>query len=590
MSRKSSLVASLLLATLFSASASEIPLDSAGNVIDPTLVENQNIAKAQAVGAITSFMKDGTKTCDDDGQNCRSLFGNDDNMDYTSMQGAAKSLTGVDSFSFESEGDSNAVASQVGDLAVACGPDMTAVEKTVSGVAVRVVNCLVNSNGDTRAQVQICTAPSRGNVIKNPENAVECGKDPAGANYRAPEGYTCSKPACETEPLDSLNGWSTPVDITWSASKASTGSDEEKSKNGLGLVFYPPLNGKVVSISQDSDNMTAMKIVSSYMDNTTKATAMGMRIAYRYKATVTKEMLTAGSAAISNPNEVSADWATVEKLQADPMIPQLQQQYGANGSECLQQIVSGVAGDGKVFVCDQTYTNEAGIKPIALSAQVAAEGQECSTVPQCLKEVINTNTWTEVCMADVPLAMRKCSTTQDYTMEKVSYTRTRTTEICHEDRLSAEYSCQTTSEVGGFSANQCPAGAVLVDTFGPNTCWDCTDSYQYFKVTCAGGDRIHLYWWTATPSGALHSPVVDMTVEASPFATGEVTLPPFCANKTGNTFYSTQCDSDQCKYTVWVTGFCPGGEMEFSATAIAPISKEPIYVTTNACTAYENAQ
>ncbi|WP_087865143.1 hypothetical protein [Comamonas thiooxydans] len=434
-----------LTVTLTSAIASELPLDAAGNVSDPTLVENQNIAKAQAVGAITSFMKDGTKTCDDDGQNCRSLFGNDDNMDYTSMQGAAKSLTGVDSFSFESDGNSNAVSSQVGDLAVACGPGMAAVEKTVSGVAVRVLNCLVNTSGDTRAQVQICTAPSRGNVIKNPENAVECGRDPAGANYRAPEGYTCAKPACETEPLNTLNGWSSPVELTWSASMASTGSDEEKSKNGLGMVHYPPLNGQVVSFSQDSDNMTAMKIVSSYMDNTTKATAMGMRIAYRYKATVTKEMLTAGAAAISNPNEVSADWATVEKLQADPMIPQLQQQYGANGSECLQQIVSGVAGDGKVFVCDQTYTNEAGIKPIALSAQVAAEGQECSTVPQCLKEVINTNTWTEVCMADVPLAMRKCSTTQDYTMEKVSYTRTRSSEFCHESRLVAEYSCETTA-------------------------------------------------------------------------------------------------------------------------------------------------
>ncbi len=434
-------ICSLVIAAS-SAFAQEGPPTVNGVIKDPNLVQNQNIAKAQAVGAITTFMSKGAQECDAEGKNCRSLFGADDNMDYSSMQMSAKTLTGVDSFSFAGGDDSsNSVSSQLGTLAVACGDKSV---KLVAGVAVKLLSCSVAANGNAQARVQVCTAPGRGNPINNPDNAVPCSSNPSDPSFTAPVGKVCMKPACDTEPENSLNGWSSPATINWTATLPESAPESQKSNNGLALVFYPALTGGVTpDFKADSDNMTALKIVQSFKDNETGNSAIGLRVAYRYKVQLTKDMLTEGSAAVPNPKDHSSAWETIEKLQGNALIPKYQAEYAANGSECLQQIQNGIASDGIVSVCDPGYTNESGIRPIALTAQVAVEGQDCSSVPQCLKEVVNTNTWQETCSADVPLAMRTCTTKQDYTMEKVSYTRTRSTEICHEERVTAEYACST---------------------------------------------------------------------------------------------------------------------------------------------------
>lgn len=442
-----SAAAMCLLAASQQAHAVEGPPTSNGGVIgDPNLVRNSDIAKAQAVGAITSFMSKGAQECDADGTNCRSLFGADDTPDYTALKFRGQATTGTEAYSFQTENqDTGSIATQMGTLAVACGDTKI---KQVAGLAVKLLSCAVQPSGNAMITVQVCTAPERGNPVTPPDNAVACSNNPKDPNFTAPEGKVCIRPSCDTEPLNSLNGWSSPKNISWNASMGDSASEEERSQNGLGLIFYPnPAAGTQLSFATDSDNMTAVKVIQSFINKDTGATAVGLRVAYRHKTALTKEMLTE-SGSVPNPGQHTSQWDTLTKLQSNAMIPQLQAKYAANGSECIQQIQEGVASDGVIYVCEQGYNNEAGIRPLAISAQVAAAGQECGSMPQCLQEVVNTNTWTETCQADVPLAMRDCTTTQDFTKDKISYTRTKTTEICHEKRLTAEYSCNTWAEPG----------------------------------------------------------------------------------------------------------------------------------------------
>lgn len=426
------------------------PTNASGVITNDALVKNQDVAKVQGANAITLFMNKGSKTCDDQGENCRSVFGADDNMDYTTVQLNSQSISGVDSFAFQgNNGDSNNIAAQTGNLAVACG-DTT--EHVIAGIAFKATSCLVNTNGDAKLTYQVCTAPSRNNPIKQPDNAVDCSTDPTSASYRPPAGKVCKRPACNTEPLDSLNGWSSPKTISWTATLPSGSSDAVKTNNGLGLTFYPALSGSVTpSFTADSDNMTAVKIVQSYINSETKKTALGMRVAFRHKTTVTAEQLTKGATSVPNPTQHTAEWDTIEKLQNNAVIPKLQQKYAQNGTECLTQIQQGVATDGKISVCDQTYTNESGIKPIAKTARVAASPGNCGTTAQCLELVVNNNSWTETCMSDVPLAMRKCETVTDYISRDIVSKHTRSTEICTEKRLTATYSCVTKSDIGSCS-------------------------------------------------------------------------------------------------------------------------------------------
>lgn len=430
--------------------AAEGPPTSNGVISSPTLVANQQIAKAQAVNAITLFMSKGTQECDKDGKNCKSLFGADDSMDYNSVQLNTSSLTGIQSYSFASGNtadermDSNTIATQMGTAVLACGNTSP---QTVAGVAVKLTSCAVTAAGDAQITFQVCSAPSRGNPVTPPEKVMKCSDDPASSTFYPKPGYSCAKPACDTEPRDSLNGWSSPSTISYQQSVALNGSDDEKSKNGLGLVFYPALTGGTPSFDSDSDSMTAVKIVQTAINTATRSTAVGLRIAFRHKTKVTKDMMVEGTASVPDPKKNTAAWETIEKLQGNALIPQYQATYAANGSECMQKIQNGLSTDGVVSVCDQQYTNESGVKPIALTAQVGAEGQNCGTTAQCLTEVVNTNTWTQTCSADVPLSIRKCTTKQDYDMAKLSYVRTRTAEVCTEERLNAVYSCQTYGEL-----------------------------------------------------------------------------------------------------------------------------------------------
>lgn len=565
------LTAAALIAT---AHAQEGPPTVNGVIKDPNLVQNQNIAKAQAVGAITTFMSKGAQECDADGKNCRSLFGNDDSMDYSSMQLTAKTLTGVDSYSFAGGDDSsNSVSSQLGTLAIACGDKSV---KLVAGVAVKVLSCSVAANGNAQARVQVCTAPGRGNPVKNPDNAVPCSSDPSAPNFKAPIGQVCMKPACDTEPENSLNGWSSPATINWTATLPETATETQKSNNGLALVFYPALNGGITpDFKADSDNMTALKIVQSFKDNETGNTAIGLRIAYRYKVQLTKDMLTKGAAAVPNPKDHSSAWETIEKLQGNALIPQYQAQYAANGSECIQQIQNGIASDGIISVCDQGYTNESGIRPLALTAQVATEGQDCSSVPQCLKEVVNTNTWTESCSADVPLAMRNCTTKQDYTMEKVSYTRTRTSELCNEERLTAEHGCTTTSSVASVSQSLTCTPKFFRCMPGASEC--CT-----FTIECPGSEVKVTYQDCCGYVHVRQASSVEEFVGAgfqynwNPQSRIRCTTDGYCTIDFTNYF---------CEDPTYVLDFAPNVN-QFSFTKLIT----PIYSTSNACTAYEAAR
>jgi hypothetical protein len=230
-----------------------------------------------------------------------------------------------------------------------------------------------------------------------------------------------------------------------------------------------------------------------------------------------------GASSVPNPSNNSGQWDTILKLQGNAAIPQYQQKYGANGTDCLQQIQNGVSKDGKITVCDTTYTNESGIKPLATTATVAAEGQDCGTTPQCLSKVVNTTTWTESCSADVPMAMRNCETKTDYTIDHLSYTRTRTQEYCRETRSSGEYGCITSGSVGSAG---CAPGQPCVQALS------CTPGQSYSVVnnnsggmggdSCDGGDSISASWTCPGDPGTV--PLVTLSTGSKYFGRPSATL------------------------------------------------------------------
>lgn len=486
-----------LLATVAAATFAQEgpPLNSGGGIGNDKLVRNQAVAKAQAVGMITSFLASGTKECDPDGTNCRNLFGDDDNMDYASMQFRGQGMTQTQSFSFTDDNDNSAaIVSQIGSAALACVKNAS---KTTAGVAVRLLDCHVGESGQTSITVQVCSAPARGYSVSQPDNAVPCSENPADASYTPPAGKVCRKAACDTEPQDSVNGWSSPRTVSWMPQGGNDKTDSEKAGNGLALFFYPNPAGGARTLSSDSDNLTALKIVASFRQEGEGKSAVGLKLAYRHKVSITKELLEKGPEGTNalNKDQVSPMWESVEKLQVNPLVPQYQQTFGNNGAECVQQIVEGVGGDGKVYVCDTGYTGESGLRPIALSAEVAAEGKDCGTAPQCLQEVVNTNTWTQTCKADVPLALRKCTTTQDYDYDKISYTRTRTTEICHERRVVAEYACQTRAYPGAASTYWAPASDLTAEgSTDQQTVLKFNKTFMVPPGTAVVGARISYLW------------------------------------------------------------------------------------------------
>ena len=564
-----SLTASLL------AHAVEGPPTSNGVISNPTLVANQDVAKAQAVGAITTFMSQGAQECDANGQNCHSVFGQDDTPDYSGLEAQSQSLTGISAFSYlgadgnsEDGGDSNAVASQLGTLAVACGDTSV---KQVAGIAVKLTGCTVNTNGDAQITYQVCTAPARQNPITPPKNAVPCSTDPSSPNFVAPQGKVCARPACDTEPINSLDGWSAPQTVSWQATLPSNATADQQTNNGLGLTFYPNPSGGVLSLSTDADNMTAVKVIQTFIDNNTKKTAVGLKVAYRHQTQVTKDMMTQGVASVPNPSANSAEWDTIVKLQGNALIPKYQQTYGANGADCLTQIQSGISKDGKISVCDTNYTNESGIKPIAKTAQVAAEGQDCGTTAQCLNKVVNTQTWTEQCDADVPLAERNCSTTQDYTIDHMSYTRERSKEVCEEKRTNAMYGCTTSGSIGSAG---CVTGQPCVQALS------CTPGQSYSVVnnnsggmggdSCDGGDSISASWTCPSDPGAI--PLITISTNSKYYGRPSATL----ANGQSAVVYisdRSSCYGEFVNHTTCTMGQCSGQFELHLGTMVCPVAQ-----------------
>lgn len=446
------------LALFFMGSANANPYDNT------TLVENQDIAKAQAIGIITSFMSDGAQSCDANGQNCRSVFGSDDTPDYASLSQMSKGAVGAETFSFRgSDGNASSISTQTGSKALACGDDRV---HLIAGVAFKTLDCNVKENGDAQVTFQTCTAPMRGNPVTQPEDAVMCSTNPSDPDFRPPYGKVCMRAACDTEPLDSLNGWSTPKTVTWDANLPANASEEEKTNNGLAMIFYPSLEGGVTpSFKADSDNLTVVKVVQTARNNETGATAIGLKLAYRHKAVVTKEMMETGAASVPDPGAHTAQWDTVVKLSNNAMIPQYQEKYAKYGTEHLQAINQALATDGEVEVYDKNYTNESGVKPIALTAKIAAEGQDCGTTTQCLEQVTNTNTWTQTCQSDIPLSMRNCTTTTDFTRETITSHRSRSKDRCVETRFNARYSCLTTAIPSCTSSYSVGSGGMDLSTY-----------------------------------------------------------------------------------------------------------------------------
>ncbi|MBK3779927.1 hypothetical protein G3A43_06640 [Paraburkholderia aspalathi] len=494
-----------------SAAHADGPPSSNGIIIDPTLNANQNVVNAQAVNSITTFMSKGTSICDSNGQNCKSSFGSDDSMNYTTMQSQAQSISGVqaEGFTNGSTGqDSNQISMQTGTLALACGDKKV---HNIAGVAVVMDSCEVNPNGDAQVVMQVCTAPSRGNPVNEPTNAVQCSTDPTAANFTPPTGKICYRPACDTEPEGSLDGWSQPATMIFQANMPSTASDTDQTNNGLALVFYPPVTGQAVSFTTQSENMTALKIPATFVNNQTGKTAVGINVAYRYQATVTASMLQS-STAVVNPAQHTDGWQTLKMLQGSALLAQYGKTYEANGTDCLNQINNGLSTDGKIYVCDQTYSNEAGVHPLAKEAQVAASGQNCGTTPQCLQSVVNTNTWTQTCEANVPLAMQSCETTTSYTTNTLTYTATRQQEVCHESRTTAQYGCTTS---GAGVTNGCSAGqtCVQVETCTPGQTYSVSLSggNSFGGDDCDGGDYVTAQWVCPTDPTAM--PVITMQTD-----------------------------------------------------------------------------
>ena len=438
-------ILALSLGTQFSATAQEGPPMANGVIADASLTQDPAGVRAKATATITTFMSKGAQVCDDKGQNCHSAFGQG-GMDFNGVQSSAQRTLNVQSFSFSDPGGSNNVSAQLGTLALSCGDYRT---KSVAGVAFKLTGCTVNSNGDAQVSYRVCTAPARGLSVSQPANGMECSDDPTQPNFRPKPGMVCLKAACDTEPEGSLNGWSPEQTSVFTANLPASASAQEVSNNGLGLVFYPSLSGGVpADYRADSDNMTAVKVVQTFVNSSTDQAAVGLKIAFRQKTQLTKEKIAGGVYSTPNPREHTAAWDTITKLQGNARIPQLQAKYASKGTKCIQQIQAGLGNDGTVTVCEEDYENEAGIKPLARTAQVAAEGQNCASTAQCLQEVVNSTAWQQKCRSDVPLALRKCATTQDYETSTRTFTRTASTEVCHERRAQFTYGCETNATLG----------------------------------------------------------------------------------------------------------------------------------------------
>lgn len=190
-------------------------------------------------------------------------------------------------------------------------------------------------------------------------------------------------------------------------------------------------------------------------------------------------------------------------------------------------------------------------------------------------------------------------------MDSLSYTRTRTQEICHEQRTVAEYSCTTQSVLTGAVPKSCPAGTRLINTASLLAGGPWVDKYMLLRVTCQEQNRLRIQWATSVSGVEFDNHIVygitymsvDTTISLFAFQTsdwtpaGGVCMPPW-DNGVPNLFKVT-CNAYQCSYTLRTQrgGSCPLSEYLLpQTTGVSDIQFEGVFGTLNECSTYENSR
>lgn len=393
------------------------------------LVKDSPVAKVQAARTIQTFMNTGTRSCPP-GQatGCTNLIGQDGNMNYGLIEKNAKKLLGTQSVDFDSKTESSNVSTQMAEIALKCEERKPIVR---AGIAFKTISCSVDAALNAKLSFQVCTAPSRGKPVTNPDNAVTCSDVPTDATYLPPKGSVCIQKACDSEAVGSEFGWSAIQNAVYTLT--STSQD-----NGRAMVFYPALGGGITAdYTADSDNLVVAKIVDTYRDATKTPIieSVGIKLALRFKRQITKDTLAGKGPVIANPANNTEQWRTVEALNANPLLATETAIMGGEGATCIKNVVDGLALDGTVKVCDETY-NKNGVTPKVVSAQVVASAAQCTTTTQCISEIVRSSTWTESCSSPANIASKECHQTTAWKIEVQTGTVVRELAQCTETRTT----------------------------------------------------------------------------------------------------------------------------------------------------------
>lgn len=111
------------------------------------------------------------------------------------------------------------------------------------------------------------------------------------------------------------------------------------------------------SFEADSDTMTAVKIVQTFIHEKTGQTAVGMRVAYRHKVKVTKEMIVDDANTVPDSQSNTSQWKNLQEMALTPLVPKYQATVAENSTKCLQQFGTDITKDGEISVCDPDYVN-----------------------------------------------------------------------------------------------------------------------------------------------------------------------------------------------------------------------------------------
>lgn len=401
------------------------------------LKKGQNISHVQSARTIQKFMNEDTVDCvDKDCTKKARIFDDEGRMNYGYIAGKANKTMGTNAQILASDEESSSVASQVGKQALLCAAPNGRTDPAfarpviVAGVAFKPIQCTADELGNASVRFRICTAPAFGKPITNSPNAVPCSDDPKAPNYRAPAGYVCATQACDSEPEGSEFGWS--AEQTAVRVAGSTADN-----NGRSMIFYPTLGGGG-DYTSDAETLTVVKIVDTYAKD--GSSAIGMRIALRYKRQVTKETLRGEGAPVLKPEENTAQWRAVESLNNNDRLSQETATQGGRGAACIKNVVNGLASDGHISICDENH-NQKGAAPLAVSAQVVTEAADCTTVTKCVSELVETKTWTETCSSPVTISSKVCKTTTAWQLYQQYDDSTRLLAQCTETRNSSTPSC-----------------------------------------------------------------------------------------------------------------------------------------------------